>query len=144
MNTPSFQTEIGFHSSSPLQHLFTIGYRGRNVAGLIEALRAESVQCVADVRFQNWSRTEFGVMRLPGYLRSAGIEYVHLKDLGNRLYKTSGIEIANFDAGETRLLDLLSRYQRVAMLCVCPTNEGCHRSVIVQRMARHGFPQRHI
>jgi uncharacterized protein (DUF488 family) len=63
--------------------IFTIGYEGATMAEFIDALRRAGVERVIDVRALPLSRRPgFSKSPLTAELRAAGIDYVHLKDLG--------------------------------------------------------------
>src|SRR5690606_40883283 len=63
--------------------LFTIGYEGEPQAAVIDRLKAAGVKVLADVRAVAASRRAgFSKTVLGASLAEAGIEYVHLRDLG--------------------------------------------------------------
>lgn len=64
--------------------LFTIGYEGADLADFVATLKAVGVPRVVDVRALAISRRKgFAKRALSSALTDAGIEYVHLKGLGN-------------------------------------------------------------
>ena len=64
--------------------LFTIGYEGADLADFVATLQAASVPRVVDVRALAISRRKgFAKRALSSALTEAGIEYVHLRGLGN-------------------------------------------------------------
>ena len=64
--------------------LFTIGYEGADLADFVATLQAAGVPRVVDVRALAISRRKgFAKRALSSALMEAGIEYVHLKGLGN-------------------------------------------------------------
>ncbi len=64
--------------------LFTIGYEGADLADFIATLQAAGVPRVVDVRALAISRRRgFAKRALSSALTEAGIEYVHLRGLGN-------------------------------------------------------------
>jgi len=63
--------------------LFTVGYEGRTLEGFLAALTAARIELLADVREAPISRKRgFSKSALADALRSAGIDYVHLRVLG--------------------------------------------------------------
>ncbi|WP_333571941.1 DUF488 domain-containing protein [Sphingomonas sp.] len=63
--------------------IFTIGYEATTMAEFLAALAGAGVQRVIDVRaLPNSRRPGFSKNNLAGCLREAGIDYVHLKQLG--------------------------------------------------------------
>ena len=66
-----------------MQTIFTIGYEGATVDGVIDALSRAGVQRLIDVRQLPLSRRPgFSKSSLAAALAEAGIDYVHLKALG--------------------------------------------------------------
>ena len=64
--------------------LFTIGYEGADLADFVATLQAAGVPRVVDVRALAISRRKgFAKRALSSALTEAGIEYVHLRGLGN-------------------------------------------------------------
>ena len=64
--------------------LWTIGYEGFTSDEWLDSLVASGVQTVVDVREMPLSRKPgFSKSRLADALRARGIEYVHLRSLGN-------------------------------------------------------------
>ena len=64
----------------------SVGYRGwGDPAGLFAALVADGVRIVVDVRWMPWGRNRaYAPKRLQAAGRLAGVEYQHLRSLGNR------------------------------------------------------------
>jgi len=62
--------------------LFTVGYEGRSIDELVDALRAAGVERLVDVRELPLSRRKgFSKTALGDTLRDAGIEYIHVRAL---------------------------------------------------------------
>ena len=127
--------------------LFTIGYEGRALDELIAMLQAERVDCVLDVRELPLSRRRgFSKTPLGAALRTAGIEYIHLRAAGNPyrrekatvardelLAKYAGY-LANADEVVTCVADS-ARGRRAALLCYEADAAQCHRSLLAPRVA---------
>jgi uncharacterized protein (DUF488 family) len=64
--------------------VYTVGHSTRSLESLVEMLAAHGVVVLADVRTVPRSRhnPQFNRETLPGALRSTGIRYIHLSDLG--------------------------------------------------------------
>jgi uncharacterized protein (DUF488 family) len=138
------------HTSQPAAGLFTVGYQGRGVSELIDALDSEGVTTVVDVRLVAWSRKRgYSRTALSEALSAAGLRYEHWRELGNPS------EIRDlFKAGETaegrrqfrlrlrngqssvvdRLVELAS-HERVALLCLEADHAQCHRDVVADEAA---------
>jgi uncharacterized protein (DUF488 family) len=64
--------------------IYSVGYEGMTLQGLVDRLVAAHVAVVIDVRLNPTSRRPgFSRRRLAEGLSSAGIDYVHEKELGN-------------------------------------------------------------
>ena len=67
-----------------MTRLYTIGYQGASIDGLIAALKTAGVETLIDVRAVPASRRpEFSKRNLTASLEAAGLTYVHLVGLGN-------------------------------------------------------------
>ncbi len=126
--------------------LTTIGYEGANAADFIAALRAEAVTCLIDVRELAMSRRRgFAKTALAASLKSAGIMYIHLKNLGD---PKAGREAARQN-DMPRFLDIFSAHMRsdaaqadlrtaialavkggACLMCYERDPSRCHRSVV--------------
>lgn len=128
----------------------SVGYeRFRLNTDLAERLRGSGVERVIDVR-------QLPISRRRGYAKSAlgqafadaGIEYVHIRALGNPkptrdLYKSGRVEEGRAGYGEYLLgeqrdaltgLVALLREKRSALLCVEHDPATCHRTVILEAL----------
>ena len=118
----------------PMNPLYTFGYaRGSHMdlEGFVD------LGCrVIDIRFAPFSKN-------PMWTRDVlqtrfGTSYMHLRELGNRLYRTGEIELHRPEAGLLRLAEELDRRPCVVM-CACAQLHECHR-LVVSRMAREMLP----
>jgi uncharacterized protein (DUF488 family) len=129
--------------------LYTIGYESATVERFLEALRAAGVQVVVDVRAIAASRRPgFAKTRLAESLRSAGIEYLHLRGLGTpaegRAAARAGkhdelrrIYLEHLATGPARddldeLARLVAADRSVCLLCLEADPEHCHRSLVAE------------
>lgn len=132
--------------------LVSAGYEGKTLDTFIGQLSERGVHTLADVRLTPISRKPgFSKNRLAGALSEAGINYLHLRALGNpkanrapfwdgraeegraafRRLLTAAPAAAELD----HLLTLASR-ESVAVLCFEHDADRCHRQVICD-IARH-------
>jgi len=129
--------------------VMTIGYQDRTVEQLIAALVAADVKVLVDVRLTPLSRkpglSENG---LATRLRDAGIEYLHLPQLGNPRDNRDAFRRGHASAKEryqavletpearSALDELLwlARQQRVALMCFERDAIQCHRSMIIDAL----------
>ena len=131
------------------------GYEGKEFPDLVKDCADWGITTVVDVRLTPWShKPGFTKAHLSQWLGREGINYVHLKALGNPKANRSGFTSSSvseqitakrlyekaMDNAESRealqyLADLSSR-EPVLLLCF-EKNEGqCHRSVIKELLRR--------
>ena len=123
--------------------IYSVGYEGLTVAGLVERLSQSRVEVLVDVRANPTSRRPgFSKPSLARSLTAAGIEYRHEALLGNAFR-----DVADFDAamelmrghlagGEPaaaldRLVGLGAE-RRIAVLCLESDQRRCHRQVVLE------------
>ncbi len=111
---------------------FTTGYRGKEV-GQLPVLLDFHEAVLADIRFAPVSRhLEWRRDYLKLLLKN---RYRHVSQLGNRNYKTGGIQIHNLEIG-IRLIE--SWETNVILMCACEEPENCHRRVVKSELERRG------
>lgn len=136
--------------------IWTIGYEGRTLDELLDALKQAGVELLIDVRAVAASRRPgFSKTALSGALREEGIDYLHLRPLGTpkagreaarsgryadmeRIYdvhlETPEAEVAMIQADEA------ASEKRSALLCYEHEAEHCHRSIVTDRLVdRSGY-----
>ena len=133
-----------------LKALSTIGYEGISLEAFIATLKAAKITLLLDVRELPISRRRgFSKTALSEALSSAGIAYQHERALGtprqvrHRLredgdFKRYFADFREYLASQRKLLDELARTLsgRVTLLCYERNAEECHRSVVVNALAR--------
>jgi uncharacterized protein (DUF488 family) len=134
--------------------IYSVGYEGFELKGLIETLVAANVSLVVDVRLTPRSRKPgFSAKPLSAELGKAGIAYRHEVDLGNPADNRDAFRRGDAEEGRHRLRWLLSngagpalerlvqdsRKGHVAVLCVERSPLRCHREVVTD-MAREIDP----
>ena len=136
--------------------LFTIGYEGEPQAAVIDRLKAAGVQVLADVRAVAASRRAgFSKTVLGSSLAEAGIEYVHLRDLGTPKAGRDAARKGHIDEMREIFADHMQEppsqlaFERLreiakdrptALLCFEADHAGCHRAVLAERLqAEDGF-----
>ncbi|MGE5408354.1 MAG: DUF488 family protein [Syntrophothermus sp.] len=154
--------------------LATIGVYGFDREGFLDALRAEGVELVLDVRQRRGVRgREYAwanARRLQAGLQEAGIAYSHLRQLAptTELRQVQYREDARRGEGKRSRTVLAPAYRegyereilagvdlasvvdlaggrRSALMCVERDPEACHRSLIAARLARdRGFEIHHL
>ncbi|WP_308258057.1 DUF488 domain-containing protein [Pseudonocardia lacus] len=131
--------------------LLTVGYEGRSAEEVVDDLVAKDVSLLVDVRLTPISRKPGLSKRgLAERLAAAGIEYLHLRALGNPVDNRDGFR-AGTSAARDRFRELLgrpeaaqavetvadrARRQRVALLCFEADPARCHRQLVGEAVAR--------
>ena len=142
--------------------VLTIGHSTRPIDDFIRMLRVHGVQRLVDVRLAPGSRRnpQFGTEALAHSLEVAGIDYVHMKDLGGlRKPKPDSINMGwrntsfrgyadymqtpEFDGALARLIEL-SREKSTAIMCAEAVPWRCHRSLVADALTAQGIPVEHI
>ena len=128
--------------------LYSVGHSNHDLTKLLQLVRSQGIEVVADVRTSPFSRysPQFNRESLTRELRAFGIGYVFLgKELGGRpdgtqYYDDEGhvrydrlAESDLFEAGLVRLLQG-AREHRVAMLCSEADPAQCHRHLLIARV----------
>ena len=131
--------------------LATIGYEGASLADFISTLLAAGIRRVIDVR-------EIAQSRRPGFsknslrtaLEDAGIDYYHIRQLGDPKHGREAARAGKFDvfrsmfnahmdlpASCEALNDALSLAKDKASVLVCFERDPkhCHRTIVAERMA---------
>jgi uncharacterized protein (DUF488 family) len=129
--------------------LFTVGYEGRSIDELVDALHAAGVERLIDVRELPLSRRRgFSKTALGDALRKAGILYVHVKALGNPKPNRERYWAGDVDGGAAVYREHLNNGSRSALielaeslgdapaclLCFERDHTVCHRDVIVEEL----------
>jgi len=130
----------------------TIGYEGSAVAEFVAALLRASIEVLIDVRDLPLSRKKgFSKNQLAKTLAAAGIDYVHLRGLGNPKAGREAARSGNYGLfqkifdrhgkTEAALRDMdtaaeLVRGRRACLMCFESNHAECHRSIVAARLAQ--------
>ncbi len=129
--------------------LFTLGYEGLTIDSYINKLILNNIALVIDVRKNPLSmKYGFSKTKMKSYLENAGIEYVHIPQLGivSELRKNLKTEIDYTELFEIykkeilpqniefikTVIELLNKYNRVALTCFESDHTSCHRHKITE------------
>ncbi len=139
------------------KRLYTIGYEGCDIDEFVEALSRSQIRFLADVRKNPVSRKPgFSKSRLAAKLAAAGIEYLHLPELGvptqwrkdakaelitrDRMFKDYRRQILPKAGEQIRLLKSLvsksNAKSRIALLCYEADACDCHRADVAKKVAK--------
>jgi len=138
--------------------IVSVGYEGRDVSELLSCLADHGVSVLVDVRLNAISRKPGLSKRALGAAAAeAGIEYVHLRALGNprdnredfRSGSTAGRRrfLAELGTADGRIalkevVDLVSA-RVIALLCFEADHNSCHRSCVADEVGAQ-LPQLEI
>ena len=130
--------------------LATIGYEMAPQAKVIDTLKTAGVEVLIDVRAVAASRRAgFSKGLLSASLNEAGIDYVHLRELGTpkegRIAARHGRTAEMREIFEAHLAEPaaqlqlaqaidIARGRKAALLCYEADHRGCHRSIVAERM----------
>lgn len=132
------------------RNLTSFGYEGLTQSDLVAALIDSDVEVLVDVRLNPISRkTGLSKTALSEALAASGIEYVHLRALGNPKENRAGFvagergareryrQLLRTGAGRDGVehIRALVAERRVALLCFEREFERCHRSLVADEVA---------
>lgn len=137
--------------------VFTIGHSTRPIEEFVHLLQAHGVQHLIDIRTVPRSRTnpQFNRDTLPNSLKNAGLQYLHMPELGGLRHPRSDSEntawrnasfrgyadymqTPEFGAAIERLVELGGRRQ-VAIMCAEAVPWRCHRSLVADALTARGI-----
>ncbi|MEW2608871.1 DUF488 family protein [Streptomyces sp. NPDC047880] len=132
--------------------LWSAGYEGRDIDSFVASLLDSRIDVVADVRLTPISRKKgFSKTRLGEALAEAGIEYTHLRGLGNPKDNRAPFWDGRLNVGRARFRGVLrseeaqsdldrlaehARQSRVAVLCFEKDESRCHRQVVLETVRK--------
>lgn len=145
--------------------VWTVGHWTVPPDAMLDLLASAEIRLLADVRKLPGSRRspQFDAATMTEWLRDAGIDYLHLTELGGRRPKQRDVDPAvnagwhntsfknyadyaltpSFEAGLERLTDLASERQ-VAVMCGEPVPWRCHRLLIANALTARGWRVIHL
>ena len=147
------------------REIWTIGHWTCPEPVFLQPLLEYDISLLADVRAQPGSRRnpQFGRDSMPRWLASAGIDYVHLPELGGRRPKQKNVDPSlnagwrnasfknyadytltpEFEAGLERLSGMAAD-RHVVVMCGEPMPWRCHRLLIANTLAARGWEVVHL
>ncbi len=126
--------------------VWTIGHSTHPIEEFLALLRRYEIRVLADIRHYPTSRwPQFRQEALRESLSKAGVEYVHIGDLGG--YRKGGYEAyartAEFARGLESLLALAGD-RRTAIMCAEAVFFRCHRRYVADALVARGYEVVHI
>ncbi|HEY4218619.1 MAG TPA: DUF488 domain-containing protein [Gemmatimonadaceae bacterium] len=134
-----------------MKKIATIGYEGATVAGFLDALKTHGVDLLIDVRALASSRRPgFAKTALSANLAEAGIEYLHVRELGTPADGRAEARAGHHDemrriflahlakpdaqAGLDRVVDLVQSGRHIALMCLEADPAHCHRRLVAEAL----------
>lgn len=130
----------------------TIGYEGSTIERFVATLRHASIDTLIDVRDLPLSRKKgFSKRQLAEILTASGIEYIHLRGLGDPKDGRNAARAGDYGLfraifgrhmeTEPALRDIdiaagLMRSRSACLMCFECSHTKCHRSIVADRLAR--------
>lgn len=153
------RTSVGDEGSSGGIGVFTLGYQGRDLKEVLQAVQRCGIEQLLDVRENASSKKSgFAAAELEEALAKIGVAYVHLPELGCRsgarhaLWR-GGAKKAFLEDYRRRLAerprafaDLVHRVRsaRSMVLCLERDPSRCHRAVLVERLRAEGISSQEL
>jgi len=147
-------------ASEKCRTLFTIGYQGRTINGLINILKNRGISLLADIRKDPYSRykKEFNKDILASKLAESHIKYIHISELGVKRTERQNLkqtgDYHNYFKSYEECLEIhpellfelteLSRENNVCLMCFEKDYTQCHRRVVADKLAEEGFEVIHL
>lgn len=140
-------------NTDPSPFVFTIGYEGETIDSFLYKLISNNIMAVVDVR-NNPQSMKYGFSKksFSDYIEKAGLKYFHVPELGipSAMRKGLGQTVTYkklFDRYEssllpkqkeakTKLLGLISKYPRIALVCFEGDHHFCHRHTLVEHLKK--------
>ena len=126
--------------------VWTIGHSTHPIERFIGLLKMQRIERLADVRHYPTSRwPQFKQDALRASLAAAGIEYVHISELGG--FRKGGYlaHVKTPEFGEwLRTLVSLAGEKRTAIMCAEAVFFRCHRRYVADALVRAGHEVFHI
>lgn len=148
--------------NSDMPHIFTIGHSTRPIDQFLSLLKENGVARLIDIRTIPRSRfnPQFNQKSLSESAPQAGIEYIHLEELGglrhprkdspNKEWKNDGfrgfadyMQTPEFNTAIVKLIDLASQ-KTTSIMCAEAVPWRCHRSLIADALLARGIEVREI
>ncbi|GGB97434.1 hypothetical protein GCM10011363_12620 [Marivita lacus] len=132
--------------------IFTIGYEKSTIDDFVNRLSDAEIDVLVDVRELPLSRKKgFSKNGLNAAVREAGIDYVHVKALGDPKLGREAARAGDHDLfveiftrhidgeeAQSALADLAAtvKGKRICLTCFERHHDGCHRKIVAERLSK--------
>jgi uncharacterized protein (DUF488 family) len=153
---------VGGGDPSVVREVLTVGHSTRAPGELEQVLGAHGVELIVDVRAHPGSRRmpQFGKEELQSSLGDAGIDYLHVAELGGRRrpredspnrgwrkesFRAYADHMASeeFERGIERVIGE-ARRRRACLMCAEVLWWRCHRRLVADALVARGWPVLHV
>lgn len=140
--------------------IFSIGYEKKDIDLFLDLLIQNHIEIVVDVRANPFSMNfVFTKNKLSNYLKKAGIDYIHIPELGingehrkelktdedyAKLFAFYSKDILPKQTKKVEELKKLGKQKRIVLLCFEQDNGHCHRGVISKQLEATGISVTHL
>ena len=130
---------------------FTIGYSSRTIIHFLELLKLAKIDLLIDIRYVPISRfrPDYSMINLKSHLKKAGIQYIHIQELGipTEIRRDTGEKNdlftwydAHVDLNKVLLqIERELSIERIAFMCVEIDPQSCHRHRVSQYLEKQGY-----
>jgi uncharacterized protein (DUF488 family) len=128
----------------------TIGYERASLSDFLATLQLAKVEVLVDIRDRAQSRRPgFSKSTLSAALNEVGIEYIHLKELGDPKEGREAARRGDYDHFRTVFgrvletaeakqaivrLEVLARVSRICLMCFERNQADCHRKIVADKL----------
>lgn len=133
--------------------IFTLGYEGETIDSFIYKLIANNIMAIVDVRSNPQSMKHgFSKRSFSVYVEKAGIKYFHIPELGIPSAMRKGLDrsisrkqlfakykrfmLPKQQEAQSKLLQLITEYSRIALVCFEADYNACHRHTLVESLRK--------
>ena len=147
------------------REIWTLGHWSCPPEVVLETLAVPDIELLVDVRAQPGSRRspQFSIDTMPGWLGGAGVDYLHLPELGGRRPRQRDVDpdvnagwqnqsfknyadytlTPAFEEG-LRRLSTLAAERRTTVMCGEPMPWRCHRLLVANTLTARGWTVWHL
>lgn len=139
----------------------TIGYEKANLSDFVRTLEVCDVEVLIDIRDRAQSRRPgFSKSALSAAVGEAGIDYIHVKALGDpkegrdaarsgdfALFQRIFSDVLNTDAAQDALMEVkeLAKNYNICLMCYERDQRECHRKIVAEKLEELlGCKARHV
>ncbi|MDO8428274.1 MAG: DUF488 family protein [Candidatus Diapherotrites archaeon] len=140
--------------------VFSIGYEKKDIDSFLDLLIQNHIEFVIDLRANPFSMNfVFTKNKLTHYLEKAGIQYLHIPELGingeyrkdlktdadyKELFEFYSKGILPKQINQVKTIMELGRKKRIALLCFEQDKNHCHRGIVSNELEKQGISVTHI